>query len=186
MAISISRKAGLALAVMLLAVAPASSGTRAATCPAGPFVVSAGDAFQRAASNGSADAFAVAVSRYTDMQLIANFALGSYRSALPASRQGEYFALARRFMGAFMANHSRDFRSGNLQVVDCNGNTVSARTNSGQRLVFRLEQAGGGYRIRDVNVQSIWLAQQMRSTIVGTIRNGDGDINAVFSYLRRY
>ena len=128
----------------------------------------------------------MAAARITDLRSIANFALGNYRASLPASRQGEYLVLARRFMGSFMASHSRSFHTGNLQVIDCTGPTVSARTDGGQHLVFRLEQGGGSYLIRDVSVQSIWLAQQLRSTFVGAIRNGGGDIDALFSYLRRY
>lgn len=163
-----------------------SISARASDCAAEPFVTAAGNAFQRAASNGSAEAFASAAARFTDLRAIANFALGSYRSALPAARQNEYHTLTRRFIGAFMASHARSFRIANLQVTDCSATTVAARSGAGDRLVFRLEQGGGGFVIRDVSIRSIWLAQQLRSTFVGTIRNGGGDIEALFSYLKRY
>jgi ABC-type transporter MlaC component len=186
MSSTFGKYAFIALAALTAAGGPAVGGARAAACPAGSFVTAAGNAFERAASAGSPEAFAAAAARFTDLRAIANFALGSYRSSLPAARQAEYFTLTRHFMGSFMAAHASKFRAGNLRVVDCSDGTISARTDSGERLVFRLEQGGGGYRIRDVRVQSIWLAQQLRSTFVGKIRDGDGDIEALFSYLKRY
>lgn len=186
MAPHLGRSVFIALAALLAAAGPAAGSAGAATCGGSSFVMAAGNAFERAASAGSAEAFAAAASRFTDLRAIANFALGNYRSSLPAARQAEYFALARRFMGSFMASHAGRFHTGNLQVIDCSGSTISARTDSGERLVFRLEQGGGSYRIRDVSVQSIWLAQQLRSTFVGKIRDGGGDIGALFSYLKRY
>lgn len=176
----------LAAAAALLVLATGAARAEAIACPAGSFVRAAGNAFDRAASAGSPEAFSAAAARFTDLRTIADFALGSYRASLPPQRRGEYQMLARRFMGAFMANHARSFRTGNLTVIDCSGPTVAARTGGGQKVVFRLEQGGGGYRIRDVSVQSVWLAQQLRSTFVGKIRNGGGDIEALLSYLRQY
>lgn len=186
MASVLSKNVFIGLMTLFLVAGPAAGGARAAACAGGRFVMAAGDAFERAAAVGSAEAFSAAAARFTDLRSIANFALGSYRSSLPPSRRAEYFTLARRFMGSFMASHAAKFHTGNLRVTDCSDSTISARTDRGERLVFRLEQGGGGYRIRDVSVQSIWLAQQLRSTFVGKIRDGGGDIGVLFSYLKRY
>ena len=45
----------------------------------------------------------------------------------------------------------------------------------------RLAKAGGGYTVKDVNMQGIWLAQQMRSKFVSTISRGG--IDGLFTYL---
>ena len=54
---------------------------------------------------------------------------------------------------------------------------------SGKPVIFRLVRSGGGYLVQDINVSSVWLAQQLRANFVGVIRRG-GDIAALFAYLR--
>ena len=58
---------------------------------------------------------------------------------------------------------------------------VTTRSASGKKIVFRLAKAGGGYTVRDVNMQGIWLAQQMRSKFTGTISKKGMD--GLFAYL---
>jgi ABC-type transporter MlaC component len=55
---------------------------------------------------------------------------------------------------------------------------------NGKKIVFKLYKTKRGFLVRDVNVSSVWLAQQLRSTFVGVIRRNGGDINALFKYLR--
>ena len=62
--------------------------------------------------------------------------------------------------------------------------TVSTRMSNGKKIIFKLYRSKRGFLVRDVNVSSVWLAQQLRSTFVGVIRRNDGDINALFDYLR--
>jgi len=47
-----------------------------------------------------------------------------------------------------------------------------------------LTRSSAGYRVRDLNVSSIWLAQQLRSTFTGVIRRNGGDIGALMAFLR--
>jgi ABC-type transporter MlaC component len=60
---------------------------------------------------------------------------------------------------------------------------VSARTSSGTKIIFRLARAGGGFTVKDINMRGVWLAQQLRSTFVGTI-NRTGSIDGLFKYLK--
>ena len=158
-----------------------------AKCDAAGFVRSAGQAYDRAASSGSATAFASAAARFSDLRSISFFALGKYRKDLPKSREAEYLNLTRNFIGDTLKRHGSGLRGGKLEVVDCapggGGLTVTTRSASGKKIVFRLARAGGGYTVKDVNMQGIWLAQQMRSTFVGTI-NRTGSIDGLFAYLR--
>jgi ABC-type transporter MlaC component len=175
------------LAVFML-VAGVSTAAAAPQCDAADFVIGAGNAIDRAARARSPAAFSAAAARYTDLHAISLFALGRYRKLLPNSRQAEYMALTRKFMGRFMAEHATKFRAANLRIVDCTGTpsarTVSARLASGHRVIFKLYHTRSGYRIRDMNVESIWLAQQLRSTFTGVINRGNGNINSLLTYLQ--
>ena len=156
-------------------------------CEAAGFVKSAGEAYDRAASAGSAAAFASAAARFSDLRSISLFALGRYRKDLPKAREAEYLRLTRQFIGETLKSHGSGFRGTTLEITDCKtsgGNVVvSARTSAGSKVIFRLAKRGGGYSVQDVNMKGVWLAQQMRSTFVGTI-NRTGSIDGLFDYLR--
>ena len=177
------------LVAALLAIAFCSFGmpgiARADSCPAESFVKSAGQAYDRAATSGSASAFANAADQFSDIRSLAFFALGQYRKDLPKSRESEYLRLTRSFIGDTLKNHGSGLRGGNLEVLDCspsgNGLEVTTRSAAGKKIVFRLAKSGGGYTVKDVNMQGIWLAQQMRSKFTGTVaRSG---IDGLFAYL---
>jgi phospholipid transport system substrate-binding protein len=168
------------VAVAILGAAP----THAANCAAEDFVRSAGNAFLAAARSGTPQAFTSAASRYADLRSIAMFALGPHRKSLPKAREGEYISLARAYMGDFMARNASRFAGSGLKVVSCSGNTVNATTAAGKKLIFRVSGGKGGYRVQDVNVSSIWLAGQMRSTFVGVINRNNGKFDALLTYLR--
>jgi hypothetical protein len=67
-----------------------------------------------------------------------------------------------------------------MKVTTCSGSTITATTSSGRKIIFRVS----GGRVRDVNVGSIWLAGQMRSTFVGVINRNGGDVGALLKYLK--
>lgn len=168
------------LAFGLLAIAsPASS----ATCQAEGYIQNVGAAFMSAARTGSPGAFTGAASRYADLHSIALFALGPYRKKLPRGREGEYVALTKKFMGRFMAQYSSKFAGSAITITSCAGNTIGTRLSSGQNLTFRLRKSGRSYRVEDVSVSSVWLAQQMRSKFTNVINRNGGDVNALISYL---
>lgn len=159
----------------------------ASSCPAESFVKSAGQAYDRAAASGSSAAFASAAARFSDLRSISLFALGKYRKDLPKSREAEFLSLTRNFIGQTLKKHGKGLGGGITEIVDCDtsGNTltVTARSASGKKIVFRLAKSGGGYTVRDVNMQGIWLAQQMRSRFTATIAR-TGSIDGLFDYLR--
>lgn len=161
--------------------APAHAGG----CAAESFVKSAGEAYDRAASSGSPAAFASAADRFSDLRQLSLFALGQYRKDLPKSREAEYLRLTRNFIGETLKKHGSGLKGGDLAILECSasggGLLVTARSAAGKKIVFRLSKSGGGFIVRDVNMQGIWLAQQMRSRFTGTIsRKG---IDGLFAYL---
>lgn len=160
----------------------------ALACDATPFVRNAGAAMMGAARTRSPAAFSGVASRYTDMNSIALFALGQHRGALPKARQGEYVALTKGYVGRFMAKHAGRFKGTGITVTKCSGTgknmTVNAKLSGGQPVVFKLYKTRSGYRVRDLNVSSIWLAQQLRSTFTGVLKRNGGDVNALLRYLK--
>jgi ABC-type transporter MlaC component len=174
-------------ALLLLVFAFGGSALAEKKCEAAGFVRSAGQAYDRAASSGSATAFASAAARYSDLRALSFFALGRYRKDLPKSREAEYLKLTRQFIGQTLKTHGSGFAGSSLAITDCKqsgGNlVVTARTSSGTKVIFRLARAGGGFTVKDVNMKGVWLVQQMRSTFVGTI-NRTGSIDGLFKYLK--
>ena len=93
--------------VVLSALSAASQA--ASNCPAGGFVLNAGQAFAAASRQGSASAFIGAASRYADTRSIALSALGIHRKKLSRADEGEYVRLAQSFMGRFLARYGNNF-----------------------------------------------------------------------------
>ena len=168
--------------VVLSALSAASQA--ASNCPAGGFVLNAGQAFAAASRQGSASAFVGAASRYADTRSIALSALGIHRKKLSRADEGEYVRLAQSFMGRFLARYGNNFNVSGLKVTTCSANIVSATSSGGKKIIFRVGKGRGGYRVQDVNVSSIWLAGQMRTTFVGVLNRNNGDIRALMKYLR--
>lgn len=160
---------------------------QAGSCPAEAYVQSAGAAFMSAARRGTPSAFSSAASRYADLRGLALFALGNYRKDLPKSREAEFVSNAQNFMGGFMAEYGSHFSGNSMSITSCNesagGLTVGTKLSTGQTLTFRLRKAGGSYRVQDVSVSSIWLAQTMRNKFTRVIRENNGDVGALISYL---
>jgi ABC-type transporter MlaC component len=174
-------------ALLVLAFAAGENAFAETKCEAAGFVRSASAAYDRAASSGSAAAFASAASRFTDIRSISLFALGRYRKDLPKAKEAEYLRLARQFIGETLKDHGSGFRGASLQITECKSSggsvVVSTRTSSGTKVVFRLARTGGSYTVKDVNMKGVWLAQQMRSKFVGTISR-TGSIDGLLDYLR--
>jgi phospholipid transport system substrate-binding protein len=180
-------KTALPLACLMMWGLAAQS-MAAPTCPAGDFVLNAGAAMQSAARSRSPSAFAGVAARYTDLRGIALFALGPHRSRLGKGEEGRYVNLTKGFIGRFMAKNASRVAGSGLKITDCKGSganyTVTTQMANGKRFVFRIGGKRGGYRVRDVNVSSVWLAQQLRSSFTGVIRRNNGDIGALYAYLQ--
>lgn len=176
----------LVTATMLLAILTVPS--RAAGCAAGPFVTAAGQAILRAVRTRSPTTLAGVASRYSDIHGLAMFSLGPYRKALPDARKAEYVALTRAYVGRFLARYGNRVSGTSLTVISCSGNAnapvVTARLNGGGKAVFRLYKTRRGYLMRDVNIASIWLGAQMRSTFTSIIQKSGGNLSGLFAYLR--
>ena len=157
-------------------------------CDASAFVTNAGNAFLGAARSHSAPAFASVAARYTDLNGIAMFALGPNRKLLEKSQEAQYVSLTRAFIGRVMAKNSGSLSGSGIKILECTGSkgamTVNTQLSNGKKIVFKVYKTRHGYLIRDVNVSSVWLAQQLRSNFTGVIRRNNGKISALFDYLQ--
>jgi ABC-type transporter MlaC component len=156
---------------------------QAQACDAENFVLSAGRAFTAASRSGSPTAFTSAARNYTDMRSIALFALGPHRKKLPPGKEGEFVRMAQSFMGRFMARYASRFNAAGLAVTTCSGSVINAQA-GGRKIIFRVAKRGSGYILEDVNISSIWLAGQMRTTFTGVINRNGGDFAALWDYLK--
>jgi phospholipid transport system substrate-binding protein len=174
--------------VLAIMAGSATSAVAGANCPAAPFVMNAGAAMQGAARSGSAAAFSGVAARYTDLRGIALFALGPHRARLGKGEEGKYVTMTKGFIGRFMAKNASRVSGSGLKVTDCKGSgasyVVTAQMSNGKRVIFRVAGRKGGFRVQDVNVSSVWLAQQLRSSFTGVIRRNNGDIGALYAYLQ--
>jgi hypothetical protein len=170
----------LGLIILATVLTVASAPVAVASCPSEGLVLNIGKAFTAASRAGSATAFQSAATRFADTRSIALSALGPHRKKLPKAKEGEYVRLAQGYMGKFMSRYSNRFNATGMKVTTCNGSTVTATANGGRKIMFRVS----GGRLQDVNVASVWLAGQMRSSFVGYLNRNNGDINALMDYLR--
>lgn len=156
-------------------------------CEAAGFVNNAGRALMSAARARSAPAFSSVASHYTDLRSIALFALGPHRNLVGPAEEAKYVALTRAFIGRTLADNAERLLGRSLEITSCDGPTsamtVNARLSGGTKVVFKLYRSRRGFLVRDVNISSVWLAQQLRSTFSGVIRRNNGDINALYDFL---
>ncbi len=174
--------------LFILSLGACPSSATAEACDASTFITNAGNAFLSGGRRQSASAYSGVASRYTDLRGIAMFALGPHRRLLSKANEAEYLALTRSFIGRFLAKYSNRFSGSGLTIKECAGSKnnliVSTRLTNGKKIIFKIYKSKRGYLVRDVNVSSVWLAQQLRSTFVSVIRRNNGDIKSLFAYLR--
>lgn len=151
-------------------------------CDAEPLVKSISTSFERAALSGSPKAFSNAVARYTNFHDLALFALGTYRSKLPAGGEARYIALARKFLGRYMAENSTRISGSGITIQTCTAEVVNARFGNGTTVQFRL---AGPRRVADISVSGVSLAGILRSKFTDFLRSHNGDFSAFMTYLEQ-
>jgi len=178
-----SRRLCLALLCALLVVSGATLSTpaRAASCAAGDVAMKAGEAFVEAAHTQRASDFAAALASYADMDHIALFALGRYRSSLPPQRKAEFISLTSQYVANTLADFALKFRATGIRLIDCRGNQAATRLEFGARPAKRATWRIAGDKVVDVNVQNVWLAQLLRDNYVGILNRSGGDIAILLS-----
>lgn len=186
-AFQLIRRSMLGLSIMAIASMHDPAPSPAQDCAAAPFVNSAARAFMKAANGGSPGAFSSAIDRYSNIDMIALYALGPYRAKLPKARQREYVRRTKIFIGKLLAENASRFSADGITINSCKSSggamIVDSRLSSGERIIWRLVGKGSNYRVEDVSVQQVWLAQQLRTTFVHKIRSNGNSVDALIDLL---
>jgi phospholipid transport system substrate-binding protein len=151
---------------------------------------------EKSASKAEMEAeFARLLDETADMDRIAAFALGQYLRTPTPEQKSEYLKLVREFIVKVYVTRLADYNDEKLDIL-------SAKMKGDKQAIVRSEikftngrepvsvdwwlvKDGGDYKIFDVNVVGVWLAQEQRSTFTSVIRNNGGDFNALLSHLRK-
>lgn len=182
---------GLALAAFF-----SMAGTARARTPAETYVTGIAEdvmALANAGQKGPAlrSKFAALMNRYINLKSIADFALGPYRSKLPASQRAEFYELVNNYAAALFVYYVDDFRGTELEIISTTKQgrfTVihSAIKGRGGReqVRWRLTPSGGGYRVSDVNLKGVWLTISMKDRFNKVLKSSKGDFGPLFAELR--
>jgi phospholipid transport system substrate-binding protein len=176
----------LGLAVAAPQIAMASSAAEA-------YVNQVGNGVIQAANSGSVDRFRSLLSQNADIPSIALFSLGQYRSNLPEGSRQEYYRLVEHSISSVFAAHTSKLAGKTLTVSGSRSAPDSVIVASrleepGGRAIpvlWRVVQRGGGYKIFDVNVDGVWLANTQRTSFTSVLQRNNGSVEALMQHLRR-
>ncbi|MGB3810407.1 MAG: ABC transporter substrate-binding protein [Parvibaculum sp.] len=138
-------------------------------------------------------AFGKLLSENADMQKIAVFALGQFRTKPDEAQRAEYLKLFDNFVVKVYVTRLSDYHNEKLVITGSGpakgGAMVQSQINftTGREPVkinWWLFKNGDTYKVFDVNVAGIWLAQEQRSAFTSVINNHGGDFNALLTHLK--
>ncbi|MGV8996682.1 MAG: MlaC/ttg2D family ABC transporter substrate-binding protein [Parvibaculaceae bacterium] len=178
--------------------ASAAAGDPAAEAFVNEISVKAIDIISDKASSRDAKetAFGELLDSHADMPKIAAFALGQYVRLPTPEQKAEYLKLVRTFVVKVYVTRLADYHNEKLvitgsQAKGANQALVDSQINftNGREPVkvtwWLVKDTTGAYRIFDVNVVGIWLAQEQRSSFTSVIANNGGDFNALIKDLTK-
>ena len=179
-------KAAIVVLIFLILPIAVTSPAVARTCPQAATALRAGNALIKAARAGSSAQFASALRTYADMRAIALFGLGRHRKALPQRRESEFASAVTHLISRTFNDYRRKFRAQSIDFVDCRGGHVHTQMfflggRGHQPVIWRFNNG----RIVDVNVQSLWLGQLLRTHINDQMKAHDGNIEGVIREMQR-
>jgi phospholipid transport system substrate-binding protein len=157
------------------------------------YVQKVGNSVIAAANSGSQERFRSILRQNADIPAIALFSLGQYRKNLPAGKRQEYYRLVERSISNVFVTHANKLKGQSLSVSgsrEASGSIlVESRLqnpNGGSTpVIWRLLKRGGGYKIFDVNVDGVWLANTQRTNFTSVLRKSNGNIDALLNHLRQ-
>lgn len=141
-------------------------------------------------------AFSALLDETADMKKIAGFALGQYARLPTPEQKAEYLKLVHQFVVKVYVTRLSDYNNEKLVITSAkpkgsNQAIVESQINftNGREPVkvtwWLVKGADGGYKIFDVNVVGIWLAQEQRSSFTSVIANHGDKFDALLNHLRQ-
>ncbi|MCE9650877.1 MAG: ABC transporter substrate-binding protein [Parvibaculum sp.] len=148
---------------------------------------------QGATRSAREKAFGQLLSENADMQKIAVFALGQFRTKPDEAQKAEYLKLFDNFVVKVYVTRLSDYHNEKLVITGSGpakgGAMVDSQINftNGRepvKIKWWLFKTGDTYKVFDVNVAGIWLAQEQRSAFTSVINNHGGDFSALLDHLQ--
>jgi phospholipid transport system substrate-binding protein len=139
--------------------------------------------------SGTAAAYYKMISRHADVPSIALYALGPYRGDLKRSQQAEFFRGVGMFIARYFADQAREYPVVQAEISPSVRpdddevlvhSTVRLASGSSYTVVWRLADAGGDYKVRDVQVLGFSLRYLKRSMFQSYIARRGGAFQALF------
>jgi phospholipid transport system substrate-binding protein len=136
--------------------------------------------------------FASLFTRYISIPGVANFALGPAQHDLPSNDKAMFYDLVANYAAALFVWYVDDFKGqslgitnnveqGKFTIVDT---MIKAGGLGGEKLRWRVSGTNGAYRIADLNVKGVWLTISMKKLFADTLKQSDGDFQALYGKLR--
>lgn len=140
------------------------------------------------------DEFRALLLETADMKRIAAFALGQYLRTPTEEQKTEYLKLVETFIVKVYVTRLSDYNNEKLDILGAKAKGDSQAivqseikfTNGREpvKVDWWLIKNDSDFKIFDVNVVGIWLAQEQRSTFTSVIRNNGGKFEALLEHLR--
>jgi phospholipid transport system substrate-binding protein len=157
------------------------------------YVNKVGNSVIEAANSGSVDRFRSLLRQNADIASIALFSLGQYRKNLPEGSKAEYYKLVEHSISSVFAAHTSKLAGKTLTVSGSRSApdsviVASRLEQAGGRsipVLWRVVQRGGGFKIFDVNVDGVWLANTQKTSFTSVLQRNGGSVEALMDHLRK-
>jgi len=127
---------------------------------------------------------------------ISLFVLGPYRRNLTSDQREEYIKLIKRFVSEIYSIRLASFPSGDFRVL---GSTDTGRSGIIVKTLIQflddpnptkidwriIKNKNGDYKIFDIRVIGVWMAQEQRSTFTSFLSKNNGNIDKLMDRLRK-
>tara|TARA_B100001175_G_C19343590_1_gene558699 strand:- start:246 stop:854 length:609 start_codon:yes stop_codon:yes gene_type:complete len=122
-----------------------------------------------------------------DIKKISLFILGPYRKNLKPSESSKYFNAIKNFISKVYAKRLSSYPSGNIKITKVEekgrrGIIVSSLVNFNDRPNpisidwWILKSSVSDYKVFDIRISGIWMAQEQRSTFTSFLSKNNGEI----------
>ena len=122
-----------------------------------------------------------------DIKKISLFILGPYRKNLKSSESSKYFNAIKNFISKVYAKRLSSYPSGNIKITKVEekgrrGIIVSSLINFNDRPNpisidwWILKSSVSNYKVFDIRISGIWMAQEQRSTFTSFLSKNNGEI----------
>lgn len=138
--------------------------------------------------------FEAFIVEHMDARKTALFTLGNYRRGAPQGVVDPFVEAFTQYATAIYGAHLVDYSQATLRVtgdIENKPGDVTVMTlaegaglREPLRIAFRLNTAGGTYKIIDVQVEGIWLSVEQRSQFASTLGQTKGDIASLTAALK--